>query len=266
MATVDGLLLDIDGVLAVSWEPIPGAVDAVAWFRRERIPFRLITNTTTHTRRGLAQTLGEAGFDVRADEIVTAVTATAAYLRAFHPSAPAFVLTDGDPGEDLDGVPSTDRPEDAEVMVIGGACDVFTYDLVNRIFRRVKDGAPLVGMHRNLYWRTARGWEMDGGGYIAGLEEAAGVRATICGKPAPPFFEAALGLLGMPATRVAMVGDDVVTDVLGAMAVGCTGVLVRTGKFQEGDLDKGTPDVVLDSLGDVPRWLTGPRGAPTAGS
>jgi HAD superfamily hydrolase (TIGR01458 family) len=257
VARADGLLLDIDGVLAVSWEPIPGSVEALAAFRREGVPFRLITNTTTHTRRALSDTLGAAGFEVDPHEIVTAVTATARYLREEHPGANVFVLTDGEPGEDLAGVSRAARPEEADVLVLGGACDAFAYDVVNRIFRRVMDGAALVGMHRNMYWRTADGWELDGGAYIAGIEEAAGVTATICGKPAAAYFRAALELLGVPAGRVAMVGDDVVNDIVGAQAVGCTGVLVRTGKYRDGDLAKAGPDAVVDALADVPDWLRG---------
>jgi HAD superfamily hydrolase (TIGR01458 family) len=251
---IDGLLLDIDGVLAVSWEPLPGALEAMESLR-EHIPFRLITNTTTHTRRELSATLRGAGFDVEPDEIVTAVTATATYLREHHAGGRAFVLTDGAPGEDLAGVPLVETPDDADVIVIGGASDAFTYDVVNRIFRRVMDGAALVGMHRNLYWKTSRGWELDGGAYIAGLEEATGTTAAICGKPARAYFDAALALLGVPAARAAMVGDDVTNDVEGARAAGLTGVLVRTGKFREEDLAKGAPDVVLGSLADVPTWL-----------
>jgi len=254
MADVDGLLLDIDGVLAVSWEPIPGAVDALASFRRDGVPFRLITNTTTHTREGLASILRDAGFDVSADEIVTAVTATASYLRTRHPDATVGVLSDGDAGADLDGVRLEDI-DDADVIVIGGACDDFTYETMNRIFRRVMDGAVLVGMHRNLYWRTSDGWQLDGGAYLAGLEEATGTTATICGKPAAAFFEAALALLGVPASRVAMVGDDVVNDIGGAQEVGIHGVLVRTGKFRDDDVVNGAPDTVLGSLADVPAWL-----------
>ena len=257
MSDVDGLLLDIDGVLAISWVALPGAVETMAWLRREAVAFRLITNTTTHTRRELAATLGGAGFDVAPDEIVTAVTATAAHLQAHHPGARVFVLTDGEPGEDLDGVQRAGAPEDADVIVLGGACDDFTYPTMNRIFRRVMDGATLVGMHRNLYWKTEDGWELDGGAYIAGLEEASGATAAICGKPAPAYFEAALALLRVSASRAAMVGDDIVNDVSGAQAVGLRGVLVRTGKFQEADLAKGSPDAVLGSLADLPRWLRG---------
>ncbi len=251
----DGVLLDIDGVLAVSWEPIPGSVEALAWLREHDVPSVLITNTTTQTRGGLASTLQGAGFDVRPEEIVTAVTATASYLAAQHPGAAVFVLTDGDPGEDLAEIRRTERPEDADVVVIGGACEDFSYPLVNRIFRRLMEGASLVGMHRNLYWRTSAGWELDGGAYIAGLEEAAGVSAAICGKPAAPFFRAALDLLGVPAERAAMVGDDIVNDILGAQAAGLTALLVRTGKFKEADLTMGTPDAVVGSFADVPGWL-----------
>jgi ribonucleotide monophosphatase NagD (HAD superfamily) len=52
-----------------------------------------------------------------------------------------------------------------------------------------------------------------------------------------------------------MVGDDITNDVEGAQAAGLTGVLVRTGKFREEDLAKGSPDSVLGSIADVPNWL-----------
>jgi HAD superfamily hydrolase (TIGR01458 family) len=253
---VDGLLLDIDGVLAVSWEALPGAVEALATFRERGIPFRLITNTTTQTRVVLSDTLRRAGFDVTLDDIVTAVNATAAYVRAHHPGGRAFVLSDGDATADLEGVELVDV-DDADVIVLGGGCDDFTYATLNRVFRRLMDGAPLIGMHRNLYWRTSEGLDLDGGAYIAGLEEAAGVTATICGKPAPAFFEAALSMLGVPADRAAMVGDDIVNDVLGAQAAGISGVLVRTGKYLDSDLQKGEPDHVIDSIGDVVELLEG---------
>ena len=115
---------------------------------------------------------------------MTAVVATASYLRRNHPHARAFVLSDGDGTGDLDGVDVVATPEAADVMVIGGASEEFSYDIVNRIFRGISDGAALVGMHRNLSWRTSEHWELDAGAYLAGLEAATGVTAAICGKPA----------------------------------------------------------------------------------
>jgi HAD superfamily hydrolase (TIGR01458 family) len=251
---VEGLLLDIDGVLAVSWDPLPGAIETLVTLRERSVPFRLITNTTTQTRAQLAETLGGAGFDVSRDEIVTAVNATATYLREHHPGTRAFVLSDGNATGDLEGIDLA-AVEDADVIVIGGGCDDFTYGTLNRVFRRLMDGVPLIGMHRNLYWRTSEGLDLDGGAYIAGLEEAAGVTATICGKPAPAFFDSALSMLGVGRDRAAMVGDDIVNDVLGAQAAGITGVLVHTGKFMPSDLQKGEPDHEIDSIGELVRLL-----------
>jgi HAD superfamily hydrolase (TIGR01458 family) len=253
--TVDGLLLDIDGVLAVSWEPLPGAIDAIASFRRDGLPFRLITNTTSFTCASLASTLREAGFDVRDEEVVTATVATAVYLRERHPDAAVFVLNDGDADRDLAGVRLVETPEEADVLVIGGAGDGFGYDLINRMFRRVMDGAALVGMHRNRFWRTAQGWSLDGGAYLAALEWAAGVEAVACGKPAAPFFLAAATELGVDPGAALMVGDDIENDVEGARAAGIRAALVRTGKYRAGDEGRGAPDAILESFADLPGWL-----------
>ncbi len=254
---VDAVLLDIDGVLAVSWEPLPGAVDTLAQLRAQGLPFRLITNTTTHPRDELAETLRGAGFDVTPDDIVTAVVATAEYLRADHPGARVLLLSDGDVRGDLEGVALVGPQDDADVVVIGGASDAFSYTAMNHIFDQLMNGATLVGMHRNMFWATSAGLQLDGGAFIAALESAADISATICGKPAPAFFHAALDLIGVPAARSAMVGDDVLNDVLGAQAIGMTGVLVRTGKFRPTDVERpeGSPDHVIDSFADLPALL-----------
>lgn len=256
MARFDGVLLDIDGVLAMSWEPLPGAVESIRWLREASVPFRLITNTTTHTRTELARTLRDAKIEVEAGEIVTAVVATAAYLRAQHPGAGVFVLSDGDARDDLEGVRFVE--DSADVVVIGGAYEGFDYPTVNKVFGMLVDGAELVAMHRNLYWRTSQGLQLDGGAYVAGLEEASGRPAAVCGKPAAAFFDSALEQIGVHRQRAVMIGDDVVNDVLGAQAVGISGALVRTGKFRPEDLqhELGTPDAVLDSIGELPAFLS----------
>ncbi len=252
---VDGLLLDIDGVLAVSWVPIPGAAETVKWLRDEMVPFRLITNTTTHSRADLAATLVDAGIHVTPEEIITAVVGTASYLRSHHPGAKAYLLSDEEAVADLEGIELVG--DGADVVVVGGACEAFSYENVNRAFRMLMEGASFVAMHRSMYWMTAKGLQLDGGAYIRGLEEATGLEAVVCGKPAPAFFEEAVRMLGLPAERVAMVGDDIVTDVLAAQAMGLTGVLAKTGKFRPSDLerDDGVPDHMIETIADLPELL-----------
>src|SRR5262245_31958122 len=228
--------------------------------RSNDVPYRLIRNTTRRTASDLAETVRGAGFDVRDAEIVTAVVATAEYLRRHHAGRTCFVLSDGDASDDLEGV-ELGRVDEADVIVLGGAYDGFSYPTMNRVFRRLMDGAALIGMHRNLYWRTSDGLELDTGAYISGLEEATELKAVICGKPTAPYFDSALAMLGVPAERAVMVGDDIVNDVHAAQALGIRGALVKTGKFLPGDLDKVAepPDFVLETIAELPGLIQGSR-------
>lgn len=256
MRPIDGLLIDIDGVLVVSWEPIAGAAEALGRLRAAQVPIRFATNTTSRTRPQIADALTDAGMPVEPDEILTATVATASYLRVHHPGARCLVLNEGDLTEDMAGVEMTTSAP-ADVVVIGGAGPAFSYEAVTEAFTLVNAGAPLVAMHRNLVWQTRDGLALDTGFYVTAIEQAAGVEATVVGKPAAAFFAAGAAALDLEPSQVAMVGDDVVSDVLGAQEAGMTGVLVKTGKFRpeslEG-LDAG-PEVTLESFADVPETL-----------
>lgn len=254
---MEGLLLDVDGVLVVSWEPVPGAPEAVGELRRRGVPFRLVTNTSSESREGIARRLRTLGMPVEPDEVVTAVVATGAYLAERHPGARVFLLSDEESAPDLGPVERVGPGEAADVVVVGGANEGFSYPALDHAFRLVAGGAPLVAMHRSTYWRAADGLHLDGGAFVRALEEATGVEAAVCGKPSPAFFRAALAELGTPAERAAMVGDDLANDVLAARAVGLAGILVRTGKFRPTDLERAAeePDAVIDSIAHLPALL-----------
>ena len=125
---------------------------------------------------------------------------------------------------------------------------------MNKNFRRLMDGAALVGMHRNLFWKTSEGWSWTGARTSRGSSRPR-TRRRHCGKPEKAYFDAALEMLGVDAARAAMVGDDIVNDILGAQASGLTGILVRTGKYREGDAGcpHGRPVDVLPPLRTSPR-------------
>jgi HAD superfamily hydrolase (TIGR01458 family) len=252
------VFLDIDGVLTVSWRALPGAAEAVRLVRENGLAVAFLTNTTSRTRAAVGEALRATGIEAEDREIVTAPVVGAVHLRRHHPGAPVRLLTSGDITADLAGIPLAGPGERADVVVLGGAGPEFTHEALTGIFRDLLAGAALVALHRNHYWATADGLTLDSGAYLAGLEEAAAVRADVVGKPAPAFFQAALGLVGVAAGEALMVGDDVTSDVLGAQAAGLTGVLVRTGKFREDTLAAadGAPDHVLDSVVDLPALLT----------
>jgi HAD superfamily hydrolase (TIGR01458 family) len=252
---VDAVLIDIDGVLTVSWEPLAGAVEALGGLE---VPYALVTNTTSRTRGWIAATLADAGFGVGVDDVYTAPAVTAAYLAEHHPGARCALLNSGDIGDDLADVDLVPIEESTvDVVLVGGGGPEFSYAALDAAFGHLQRGAALVAMARNLYWRTTEGLRLDGGAFLLGLEAAAGTEATVVGKPAPEFFATALAALSTEPGRALMIGDDLAADVLAAQQAGLTGVLVRTGKFRQETLDASAerPDHVVDSFADLPGLL-----------
>ena len=148
-------------------------------------------------------------------------------------------------------------------MLIGG-CDetvepnqVFSYMNLARAFEEIRMGAAFYCLHKNKWWQTSRGPMLDSGAFTSGLEYAAGVEATVLGKPSPSYFAAALDALEAEPDRTWLVTDDVDADVRGARLFGMKTALVRTGKFRPETLERAdaTPDVVLSSLAQFPDWL-----------
>ena len=255
---IDAVLIDIDGVLAVGGEPVPGAIEALGWLRDEGIPFRCVTNTTRRSRRAVAARLQDLGFGIPEDRCFTPAMAAVTRLGE-EGVATCHLIATGDLHRDFEEAGIGIADGDAPVVVVGDAGDRWTYGNMNRALRILVGGARLIALERDRYWRDADGLALSAGPFVTALEYAAGVTAEVVGKPSPAFFRLALTDLGIPAGRAVMIGDDVETDVGGARAAGLAGVLVRTGKFRPEALAKATvaPDRVLDSIADLPALLEG---------
>ena len=226
------VLIDLAGVLHVGDRPVPGAAAALQRLRASGLPLRFLTNTTRSPRQALVQLLHSMGLSVAPEEIQTAVRATAQLVRqrGLHPHYlvhPAIAEEVG---------PSHPEPD---AVVLGDAGEHFTFDALNRAFRLLQAGCPLIAMARNRYFQEPDGLTLDLGAFVAALEYGAGVRAEVVGKPAAPFFLGALAELGVVPGEAVLIGDDLRDDIGGAQAVGIPGVLVRTGKFRPADESAG---------------------------
>ena len=249
-----GLLLDLDGTLYGPDGLIPGAAEAVARLRAAGLALCCVTNTTRQPRAALVERLGSLGLPVSADELFTAPLAAAAWLEAHAVRTVALHVADAAAGEfgrfTIDEV-------SPQAVVVGDLGPAWTFERLNRAFRQLGDRATLLAIQKNRYWRAAEGLVLDAGPFVAALEYASGRQAVVVGKPSAAFLEAAAAGLRLPLADVALVGDDIVSDVGGALAAGARGILVRTGKFRPGDLEAGvvSPTAVIDSVAALPRLL-----------
>ncbi len=255
MQPIRGILLDIDGVLHVSMQPLPGVAQTLSWLEQQGYATYFVSNTTTMARATLAQRLQQIGLPVSERRLITAPVAAANYIRKHHPGKRCWFLTKGDTANDFDGIELVDTR--ADVVVIGGAEELLSYEAMNAAFRMIMDGAILLALHKNMYWKTKDGLQLDSGPYVRALEIATGRDALVLGKPERAFFEQALDAIGCAAHEAIMVGDDIDNDVGGAQNAGLRGILVCSGKHKADSplLKRVQPDAILPSLADLPRWL-----------
>ena len=271
LAGVRAFVLDADGVLMYRGVPIPGSAAALVELHRRSIPYRVVTNFSSAHRSTLASQFGNAtGLQVDGAEIITAASAAAAYTAAHHPGKPLLVLAAPDArrewaGQELIAIDEADaRPEPVAAVVIGDAGDDLSYRNLDIAFRQLRAGADFVAMHRNPWWMTPKGFTLDTGAIVAGLEFALRRRAVVCGKPSPVVFRQALVELRaasagrLRAADVAMVGDDPHADIAAARRVGLRGILALTGKVTRDEalasgvaIDAIAPDLaaVVEALG-----------------
>jgi HAD superfamily hydrolase (TIGR01458 family) len=244
---IKGLLLDLDGTLYVGEEPVPGAREALGRLEAAGLALRYVTNTTRKPRRTVVEGLRRMGFEVTEREVFTPARAAARVIR----DKSCLALVDGSLLEDLEGITLVE--ESPDFVLVGDLGEGFTYARLDAAFRCLMDGAKLVALQKNRYWRTGEGLSLDAGPFVAALEYASGESATVVGKPEAGFFRLALEDLGLEAGEVAMVGDDAEADVAGAQSAGLKGVQVKTGKYRPGM--EGSPDLAVQSLARLPEAL-----------
>lgn len=247
MTELRGVVLDMEGVLHIDWEPLPGSSEALGELRAAGLELAILTNTTGKSRHDMAERLAAMGMEFAPERIVTAAWATAEHLRTSHPGARVHALVEGGVSDDLEGLDLVDDPAEADVVVLGGPDGSWTYERLNAVFRALRDGAELVAMQRNRWWTTAAGPALDAGMYVAGLEYAAQVEAVVVGKPSPEIYRTACAAIGVEPEAAMMVGDDLESDLPPARAIGMGTCLVRTGKgssfASEADADLDLPDL-----------------------
>lgn len=147
-----------------------------------------------------------------------------------------------------------DDKKEKNAVLIGLSPQSFHYNKLNEAFRILKGPNPpmLIAIHKGRYYERNDGLAIGPGAFVAALEFSTKVSSEVVGKPSPAFFETALKSLQATPEECAMIGDDLLDDVLGAQQLGIAAVLVRTGKFRPQDEiakpGQPAPDLIVDNF------------------
>jgi HAD superfamily hydrolase (TIGR01458 family) len=251
---LNALLIDLDGVLYVEDEVVAGAAQAIERLRAGRLALRFVTNTTAHSRRRTYEKLTGLGVSLSEEELVTPAALAVQHCRRRGHLRVSLIMNE-EVKRDFAELKETGAGSDA--VIIGDLGPEFGYDVLNHAFRHVMDGAELIALQKNRYWMRSDGLSLDVGPFVAAIEFATGRKAYVVGKPAPGFFDQVLSDLGVTAAQAAMVGDDIESDIGGALRAGIDAILVRTGKYREAQVQGSgiEPTAVVGSIADVPPLL-----------
>ncbi|XP_074600453.1 phospholysine phosphohistidine inorganic pyrophosphate phosphatase [Brevipalpus obovatus] len=247
--SVKGLLIDISGVLheAGTDHAMFGAIEALTKLRQAKVPYLLCTNETSLDSRSFITKLNDLGLNVTMDDIQAPAPLTCRYLK--DNNLRPFLLIRPELRADFEGL----NENDPNAVVIGDAVDAFSFENLNKAFRLLigNPQCEFIAMGRTKYYQKNGELVLDLGVYVAALECAVEREAKVIGKPAKEYFHTALRKLHLESNQVAMVGDDILSDIGGAQKAGLRGVLVRSGKYRaERDENHATvkPDLICNNL------------------
>jgi len=232
------VVLDLDGVVWLGDEPLPGAADAVVRFRAAGLAVGFMTNNSSLPVAGYVEKLARLGVEAGEDEVLTSALATADLLaadlapgaRILACSGPGVVEALQAKGFDVVDAGQPD-PGPAEAVVVGWH-RTFDFDRLDRASAAVRAGARFVATNIDATYPAPDGLLPGNGSLVAAVATAAGRRPEVAGKPEPPtvaLVRARFGDQGVVA------GDRPSTDGALAEALGWPFALVVSSATLSGD-------------------------------
>jgi 4-nitrophenyl phosphatase len=254
LASIEALIIDMDGVLWRGDQPLPGVAQFFTFLRGRGIRFVLATNNSSRTEKQYAERLASYGAPVSLEEIVTSASATADHLAEILPEA-SRVYAIG-----MDGVRQaltrrgfTLSEADGAAAVVVGIDWHVTFDQLKRASLLIRAGARFIGTNPDATFPAPEGIIPGNGALLAAIETATGVRPMVVGKPEPILYRQALRRLGTPLEATAALGDRLETDILGGLRAGVRTILVMSGVTTPELLaaSEYRPDWVFEDILDV---------------
>jgi NagD protein len=250
--TQSAWLMDMDGVLVHEEVAIPGAERFLARLREFDLPFLVLTNNSTYTRRDLAARLRAGGLDVPEEAIWTSALATANFLQDQRPGGTAFVIGEAGLTTALHqaGYTMTERSPDYVVL---GETRTYSFERITRAIRLIDGGSRFIATNPDPIGPTTSGPLPATGAVAALISRATGVAPYFVGKPNPLMMRSALNELTAHSEHTAMIGDRMDTDIVAGLEAGLETILVLTGVTTRTEAERFPYRAarIVDSIADL---------------
>jgi NagD protein len=247
-----GFLIDMDGVIYGGDVMIPGADEFIARLLRDNIPFTFMTNNSQRTPLEVVRKLRKLGIEVTEDHVYTSAMATGKFIASQMPNGSVYVLGEGGLLSSLHANGLTLVETEPDFVVLGEGRN-FTLEMVQKAVDMILEGAKFITTNRDPSPKR-KGWNNLGiAATTAMIEEAAGTRAFVVGKPGPVMMRSARKFIGLETADTVVIGDTMQTDIRGGVQMGYKTILVLSGVSRREDLSQFAfkPDLIVDSILDI---------------
>lgn len=252
----DAVLLDLDGVVYVGPDAVPGSVEVINQLIDEDLPVRYLTNNAFRPPHVVAQHLRDLGIVADDGDVVTSAQASADLVADRVPPG-AHVLVVGGAGLAdalvARGLVPVWSYDDGPAAVVQGFSPDIGWRLLTEGVRAVRAGLPWIASNLDQTIPTPNGIAPGNGLLVGVVRQVTGSEPVVAGKPERPLVDAAVRSAG--AQRPVMVGDRLDTDIAAAHAYGCDSLLVLTGVHTRRDAEALPPELRPTYIGDDLRAL-----------
>lgn len=249
-----GFIFDLDGVLWVGTQPIPGAAEAINALRDSGRKIAFLTNNASRHRKHHCEKLRSLGVKVDVSEIVTSGSAAAQVLKERHGPGRVYVMGTEKLKEEMTDAGHTLAEDKADYVVVGLDKE-FDYRKLDIAFRNIYHyNSVFVACAETPTFLTEQGLHPGTGASVKALVYCTGKEPDlVTGKPYPTIMKIALQTIGLSANQVVMVGDVLEDDIRAAVDVGMETLFVLSGKNTRDDIErtKIVPTHILDSVADI---------------
>ena len=252
--SVDTLIFDLNGTLYEKGIPIPGAIETLNSFRKKNYNLNFVTNTDGRATGSVLSKIRNMGFDIRDGELLTPVTAAKRFIKR-NSNKTFYLLVYDEVKEDLSQAIIND--ENPDYVIIGDFSDKMSYEELNKVFRFIDNGSRIVSLSNTTWYISEDGKNINTGAFVKMYESLCNTKALLLGKPSKDFLEFAINRTSSLAENTLIIGDDLKTDILGANSIGAFSMLVKTGVYNQVEVDESKiqPDFIIEKINDLKNIL-----------
>ncbi|GGF94268.1 TIGR01457 family HAD-type hydrolase [Paenibacillus aceti] len=249
-------LIDLDGTLYHGSRMIPGADRLITGLQAAGIPYLFVTNNSSRTPAEVAASLQSMGIPAGEAEVCTSAVAAAQYIAKQYPGSTVAPIGETGLLEALREA-GVEYDEEHPDVVIQGIDRSFTYEKLTKAARLISGGARYVLTNPDLLLPSQDGLMPGAGTIAAAIKAATGSEPVVIGKPSGILMKFAIDRLGLRNEEVAVIGDNMLTDISAGVNAGCGTILTLTGVTTEHNLEKYVasagirPDVICWDLEEV---------------